>query len=205
MRKFLQGLLYETSFYIEIIVAIILAIVLIILTGQLLINTLGLFENPNSIEKFLQLFLKQSMSIAIGVELIKMLTKHSSSTIIEVLLFALARQLVVDHMNALDSLLIVISLAILLASLKYLLNDFDDPHSIVVRGSQKVKMANMLAHINLPSQKQELMRDFMVRHLHEEDKTIAIGASIYFKDVALRIDSMKNGVITRVEIIKSHY
>lgn len=205
MRKFLQTILYELSFYVEIIISIILVVVLMTLTTRLVIDVTGIFSSSNTIEHYLQNFLNQAMSIAIGVELIKMLTKHSSSTIIEVLLFAMARQLVVAHGNPLDTLLSVISLTILLAARKYLLSNFDDHHSIIVRGSQKVKLANVLARVNLPSKKQELMRDFMVRHLQEEEKTVAIGASIYFKDVALRVDSMKGGVITRVEIIKSHY
>lgn len=205
MRKFLQTLLYEVSFYVEIIISIILVVVLMTLTTRLVLDVSGLFSPSQTIEMYLQNFLNQAMSIAIGVELIKMLTKHSSSTIIEVLLFALARQLVVNHGTSLDALLTVISLAILLASRKFLLSNFDDPTSTIVRGSQTVKMANVLARVNLDSDKQELMRDYMVRHLREEEKSVAIGSSIYFKDVALRVDSMKDGRITRVEIIKSHY
>lgn len=205
MRKFLQTVLYEVSFYVEIIISIILVVVLMTLTTRLVLDVSGLFSPSQTIEMYLQNFLNQAMSIAIGVELIKMLTKHSSSTIIEVLLFALARQLVVNHGTSLDALLTVISLAILLASRKFLLSNFDDPTSTIVRGSQTVKMANVLARVNLDSDKQELMRDYMVRHLREEEKSVAIGSSIYFKDVALRVDSMKDGRITRVEIIKSHY
>lgn len=206
MRKFLQTVLYEVSFYVEIIISIILVAVLMTLTTRLVLDVSGLFSPSQTIEMYLQNFLNQAMSIAIGVELIKMLTKHSSSTIIEVLLFALARQLVVNHGTSLDALLTVISLAILLASRKFLLSNFDDPTSTIVRGSQTVKMANVLARVNLlDSDKQELIRDYMVRHLKEEEKSVDIGSSIYFKDVALRVDSMKDGRITRVEIIKSHY
>ena len=205
MRKFLQTILYEASFYVEIVISVILVIVLMTLTTRLVIDISGLFSPSQTIEMYLQNFLNQAMSIAIGVELIKMLTKHTSSTIIEVLLFALARQLVVSHGSALDTLLTVISLAILFGSRKFLLSNFDAPNSIIVRGSQTVKMANILARVNIPSQNRELMRDFMARRLKEEDKTVAIGAFIHIKDLALRVDSMSDGVITRVEIIKSHY
>lgn len=82
-------------------------------------------------------------------------------------------------------------------------SDFDDSNNIIVRGSQKVKIANIIARVNLKGRDGELLRDFVARHLKAEDKTISIGASVYFNDVALRVDSVKNGVITRVEIIKS--
>ncbi|MGT2907941.1 hypothetical protein [Streptococcus dentiloxodontae] len=203
MRKFFQVSLYELSFYVEIIISLILLVVLLLLTGRLVLDMGNVLTDNVDIEAYLQNFLNQAMNIAIGVELIKMLTKHTPSTIIEVLLFAVARELVVSHSSALDTLIGVAAIAILFATRKYLFTSFDDSNNIIVRGSQKVKIANVLARVDLDGEKSELMRDFMARHLREEDKHIAIGASIYFKDVALRVDSMKDDVITRVEIIKS--
>ena len=203
MRKFLQTLLYELSFYVEILVSIILVLVLLLLTGRLVLEVSSIYTSSASIEDYLQSFINQAMSIAIGVELIKMLSKHTSGTIIEVLLFAVARQIMVSHSSTLDMLLGVIAIAALFATRKYLFSDFDDSNNIIVRGSQKVKIANVIARVNLKGRDGELLRDFVARHLKEEDKTISIGASVYFNDVALRVDSVKNGVITRVEIIKS--
>lgn len=203
MRKFLQTLLYELSFYVEILVSIILVLVLLLLTGRLVLEVSSIYTSSASIEDYLQSFINQAMSIAIGVELIKMLSKHTSGTIIEVLLFAVARQIVVSHSSTLDMLLGVIAIAALFATRKYLFSDFDDSNNIIVRGSQKVKIANVIARVNLKGRDGELLRDFVARNLKEEDKTISIGASVYFNDVALRVDSVKNGVITRVEIIKS--
>lgn len=203
MRKFLQTNIYEFSFYIEILISFILGIALMVLTARLAVDMTGVFSSHQSIEEYVQGFLNQAMSIAIGVELIKMLTKHTTSTIVEVLLFAIARQIVVNHGSAVDSLLSVLALVALLAARKYLLIHFDDVSSMVVRGSQKVKLVNILAKVDLPGKEKELLRDFMVRYLEEEDKTVAIGATIYLQDIALRIDNMMADKITRVEIIKS--
>ncbi|MCB2830139.1 hypothetical protein [Streptococcus dysgalactiae] len=204
MRKYLQVRLYELSYYVEILISIILLVSLLILTGHLALMLTGIFSIKSGLDTYLQNFLNQAMSIAIGVELIKMLSKHTSGTIIEVLLFAIARQIVVAHGSPVDSLLSVVALTILFATRKYLFTSFDDTSSVVVRGSQKVKVANVLARVTLPAaSKDELMRDLMLRHLEMEDKLPSIGASIAFADVALRIDHMHEGVITRIEIIKS--
>ena len=204
MRKYLQVRLYELSYYVEILISIILLVSLLILTGHLALMLTGIFSIKSGLDTYLQNFLNQAMSIAIGVELIKMLSKHTSGTIIEVLLFAIARQIVVAHGSPIDSLLSVLALTILFATRKYLFTSFDDTSSVVVRGSQKVKVANVLARVNLPAaSKDELMRDLMLRHLEVEDKLPTIGASIAFADVALRFDHMHEGVITRIEIIKS--
>lgn len=204
MRKYLQVRLYELSYYVEILISIILLVSLLILTGHLALMLTGIFSIKNGLDTYLQNFLNQAMSIAIGVELIKMLSKHTSGTIIEVLLFAIARQIVVAHGSPVDSLLSVVALTILFATRKYLFTSFDDTSSVVVRGSQKVKVANVLARVTLPAaSKDELMRELMLRHLEMEDKLPSIGASIAFADIALRIDHMHEGVITRIEIIKS--
>ncbi|MFC5631830.1 MULTISPECIES: phosphate-starvation-inducible PsiE family protein [Streptococcus] len=204
MRKFLQTTLYELSFYVEILISLILVLVLLALTGRLFVDLMSIFNSSASIGDYLQNFLNQAMSIAIGVELIKMLSKHTSGTIVEVLLFAVARQLVISHGSALDTLLSVLAIAALFATRKYLFISFDDASSIIVRGSQKVRLVNVIAKVNLkPNEKGELLRDFMVRHLEAEEKTVAVGASVYFTEVALRIDSIKDGKITRVEVIKS--
>ncbi|MFS1664028.1 hypothetical protein [Streptococcus sp. zg-JUN1979] len=204
MRKFLQTTLYELSFYVEILISIILVLVLILLTSRLVIDATDIYAGSSSIESYLQDFINQAMSIAIGVELIKMLSKHTSGTIIEVLLFAAARQIVVSHGSTLDMLLGVLAIAALFATRKYLFADFDDSTNIIVRGSQKVKIANVIARVNLRGYEEgELLRDFVARHLKADDKTVSIGASVYFPDVVLRVDNVRQGVITRIEIIKS--
>ncbi|TWT11295.1 hypothetical protein [Streptococcus sp. sy004] len=205
MRKFLQTSLYEISFYVEIVISIILVLVLMSLTMRLLVGAVDLWTATQTIEDYLQTFLTQAMTIAVGVELIKMLCKHTSGTIVEVLLFAVARQIVVSHGTALDTLLGVIAIGALFATRKYLFTSFDDSNNIILRGSQKVQIAGILARVKLPNKKGELLRDFMERHLEEEDKSVAVGSTIYIKDVALRVDSMRGDQITRVEIIKSLY
>ncbi|MGT2926555.1 hypothetical protein [Streptococcus cuniculipharyngis] len=205
MRKFLQTMLYELSFYVEIVISMILVLALLALTARLMVGALDIWSSTQTIEDYLQTFLTQAMTIAVGVELIKMLCKHTSGTIVEVLLFAVARQIVVSHGSAIDTLLGVIAIAILFATRKYLFTSFDDSNNIILRGSQKVQIASILARVKLPNQPGELLRDFMTRHLQADEKTVAVGATVYIKDVALRIDSMRGDQITRVEIIKSLY
>lgn len=145
------------------------------------------------------------MTLAVGVEFIKMLCKQSPSTVIEVLLVAIARQLIVEHGSSMDYLIGIASVAILFAVRKYLFTQFDDSNNIIMRASQKVKVANIIARVKIPSEGSETLRDFVTRKLNEEEKTIAIGACVYLKNVALRIDNMHGELITRVEIIKSIY
>lgn len=119
------------------------------------------------------------------------------------LLFALARQLVIEHGSVSDYLMGIASVAILFAVRKYLFTHFDGSSNIVLRANNKVKKANILARVQLPCQPNETLGDLLVRHLNDEEKDVAIGSVVYINNVALRVDSMHDGLVTRVEIIRS--
>ena len=51
--------------------------------------------------------------------------------------------------------------------------------------------------------KDKLLRDVISEKLQDEGKNVSIGACVYYKDCALRVDNVKQGVVTRVEVIKN--
>ncbi len=61
----------------------------------------------------------------IVIEFIRMLIKHSMNTIVEVLIFAIARGLVVGHEKPLDELIRIACIATLLLCRKFLFHEFD--------------------------------------------------------------------------------
>lgn len=72
-------------------------------------------------------FLEYAFNLVIGIEFVKMLIKHTPSSMLEVLSFALARHMIVEHTSSLESLLIVISIGIIFAIHKFIyLKSFDD-------------------------------------------------------------------------------
>ena len=65
-------------------------------------------------------FLKEALGIIIGVEFLKMLCQHSMNSVIDVLLFVLARHLIVMESTMLEGLLCIVSVAILFSIRKFL-------------------------------------------------------------------------------------
>ena len=61
----------------------------------------------------------------IVIEFIRMLIKHSMNTIVEVLIFAIARGLVVGHEEPWAELIRIVCIAILLVCRKFLFHEFD--------------------------------------------------------------------------------
>ena len=68
---------------------------------------------------FDRIFLERSLDIVIGIEFIKMLAKHSPGSSLEVLLYAIARHLVVGHDSAVENLLSVGAIALIFIVRKF--------------------------------------------------------------------------------------
>ena len=201
MKKDLQDAVHELTYYIELVIAIIMCGIIGIMTFKILTTALPNYILGDRIE--IEGFLEKVMMLAIGLEFVKMLCKHTPSTVIDVLLFAIARQMIVEHTSTLENLIGVVALAGLFATRKYLLCHFDEIEKRVYRGSQKTKITNRMAGIKIPIEEGDTLAEVVKTVLNREERTIAIGACVWYSDFALRIDSMHGDKITRVEVIKS--
>lgn len=129
IRKHFNEGIYNVARYTEIVLSIVILIV-IALTGIRLIYTITEISILNMDIDFFTEFLANALSLVVGVEFVKMLCRHSAQTVVEVLLFATARQMVVEHLDPVQTLIGIIGIAILFAVRKYLMTDSDDmtPH-----------------------------------------------------------------------------
>lgn len=118
MKKQLLEKLYGFTFLLEFCISFLLAIDLILYGVNLFFE---IIQNPLiTSSSTLNGIIEETMTIAIGVELIKMLCKHTISTVIEVLLFAIARQIIIAHASIIDSFIGVVCIAILFGIRKFL-------------------------------------------------------------------------------------
>lgn len=123
-RERLQKFMSDFSYVLELFISCIIAVAVIILCVRLfgsMVN-IAMFSGE---EKILETILDRAMILAIGVEFIKMLCRHTPETVIEVLVFAIARQMVIIHKSAAETLVEVIAIAILFGVRKFLLTEKD--------------------------------------------------------------------------------
>jgi len=116
-----KGLYYleKITKIFEIAIAIILLIVVAI---KVIENVSGFFGIEVIILTLeFEGMLSVALGLVIGVEFTKMLVKHTSESIVDVLLFAIARQMVVYHERTIDLLIGVVAIAGLFAIKKFLL------------------------------------------------------------------------------------
>lgn len=126
MRKKLQDKMFEVSYLFELFISVIVGIAILILAIQLIIDMVNVSLYSNGADALVKI-LDDAIILAIGAELIKMFCKHTPETVIEVLAFALARQLIVGHAASWENLITVIAIAILFGVRRFLLK----PHDMV--------------------------------------------------------------------------
>lgn len=124
MRKKLQDKMFEMSYLIELFISVLVCIAVVVFAIQIGIEIFSSSFLKAGTDS-LMVILDKAIMLAIGAEFIKMLCKHTPETIIEVLAFALARQLIVGHAQPWENLITIIAIAILFIIRKFLLNRHD--------------------------------------------------------------------------------
>ena len=125
MKKFIKEQVLKVVDTLETIIGVLLAICIGISVIYLIFDITSVFSFRNNLDAFND-YLSIAFNFVIGIEFIKMLCKHTPETVIEVLLFAIARQLIVEHMTIFQNLIGVLAIAALFATRKYLFYNFDE-------------------------------------------------------------------------------
>lgn len=202
MKKYIQNKVLRAADILETFIGILLVISIGIL-AIFLIGDLKLVAMSNNDMEVFNNFLSSAFNLVIGIEFIKMLCKHTPATVIEVLLFAIARQLIVEHTSTWENLIGIISIAALFGIRKYLFYNFDEVDKTVYRGNERVKRINLLEHIAIPYNEDETLEEVILNELDKRKLELGTGVCIYYQGFALRIAKIKDHSITRVEVIRS--
>lgn len=125
IRKRFNDIIYNIARYTEILLSVVILVV-IAFAGIRLVCDVAETSIMQMGADFFTDFLSKGLSLVVGVEFVKMLCRHSSQTVVEVLVFATARQMVVEHLKTWQTLIGVVAIAILFAIRKYLMTEVDD-------------------------------------------------------------------------------
>ena len=116
-RAALKNYIIQASTLLEIVLSGLVLIGLLLTIIPLIEWMPGLLFDGNDVE--IRSFLERALDIVIGIEFIKMLAKHSPGSSLEVLLYAIARHMVVGHESAIENLLSVGAIALIFIVRKF--------------------------------------------------------------------------------------
>ena len=119
MRQYLKNEVFKVSKWVELFISAIIMIAVIGGTIYLVKDVVQLMMNyPTS--RDIYKFVGVAFNLVICIEFVKMLCKHTPDTLVEVMMFAIARQMIVEHTSPQQNLLVVLAIAILFAIKKFL-------------------------------------------------------------------------------------
>ena len=85
------------------------------------------------------LFLSSALTLVVGLEFVKLLCRHKPDNLIDVLMLAISRQMVVEHLNTYEMLLGVLSVVCLLVAKKF----FKKSHKVFFKKLNKKENYNV--------------------------------------------------------------
>ena len=118
MKIHLRELMHRLSTLLEMLVGFLMLISLCAaLIGLVcIISPLRLIDDPNVFSEYLGI----ASATVIGLEFVKMLCTHTIDSVIEIMLLAIARQMITEHTSPFENLLAVLSIGVLYLVRKFL-------------------------------------------------------------------------------------
>jgi predicted membrane protein len=208
MRQFnIIKKLEQFTYVLEIILTVLLAIGIAIglidiirYFGEIFLHGLN-----DSYEVFKN-FLAHTLLLAIGIELMLMLLYHSTNSILELILFLIARKMLVYANTMFDLLLGTIAIAIVFVILKYLApkKDFVSRKDREYSASKKVSEVQKETGLDIPTDRGNTLGGLVCSLANEACQQVEQGAEFKSGDIRIKIVKATEGVIERVMIMKEN-
>ena len=120
MRRQIREKFYQGLKTLELLIALAIVVIIIVMAGLTIYDYLSGnvdLRNISSLETFLQ----EMLTFVVGIEFVKMLIFHNPERVIDVLIFATSRQLVVEHTNGVETIVRIVGIGLLFAIQRFLI------------------------------------------------------------------------------------
>lgn len=117
IKRIFRDQIAEAAGLMEVALSLLVLAAVVVSVVPVAREFLGLWTGEGSTG--FDAFLGHAFNLVIGIEFIKMLAKHSPGSALEVLLYAIARHMILGHGTALENLLGVASIGLIFIIRKY--------------------------------------------------------------------------------------
>jgi len=206
VRNRIKALLSGTATVIELLVAVMIILTVLLASISMAFDLfeygLGVFSDDAGESIFSEIF-EMAIHIVIGIEMVKMIVKHTPASVLEVLLFVIAKRVVAEsNFRSIDILICVVAIAVVFAIKKFL--HFDNVlyrDGYVYSADSKVSEIETLLRINLPNGIGETIGEIVSGEFARLEKPVAVGEVLNFCDAVFRVHSVEDGQPKKIEII----
>lgn len=205
-KQYLRNKISLGASYTEILMSMLILVVVVILSVDVIRDAvsmaIGVFDHNVDVNMSISSFLVNTMELIIAVEFVKMLSKHTLSSIIEVLIFAIARTMIVDHPDMKSVILGVLALAILFFIKKFFTTskEFYTNDAVIFNGSVTLSELNKDYKINLDNNLGYTVAGVLCNAAKKDNIKVKPGYELRVNDYILEVYSMDQDLIKQVRI-----
>lgn len=194
----------KVTFYLEFILALFIIAAVIIGMVDLVRYMVLIFEtNPIDTYELFQKFLGHVLLLVVGVELVIMLVYHSPSSVLEVLLYAVARKLLIGNQGMTDFAMGIVAIAAIFTIRKFLFVEdlsFSASKGYGFVATTSIKAINELLNTKLPEDSSITIGGYVSSYAQSEGIQLYKGAELEISKMKIKVIKIKNGVLQKVAI-----
>lgn len=125
MEQNLRKKLAIVSSYVEIALSVVVLLGIAIMSAQLIKDIIIIIRSITDASMTIpfETFMGDALKLIIGIEFVKMLVKHTPESVVEVLLFAMARKLIVGSTADIDVVIGIGAIAVLFIIRRFLFSN----------------------------------------------------------------------------------
>lgn len=202
LRRYLSLIASYTEIFLALVVITGIFLLCIRLLAQMKDFIVSTFKG-GEVPSFSQ-FLSVVFELVIGIEFIKMLAKHTPGSAIEVLLYTIARTLIIDHSSMQSSLLGVISIAVLFAVRKYLsdpdIHNHETGGDYIVNGGTSIREVNKRLDADFDEASGYTVAGYLSNYLRAIGLEPTVGCETQIGEYMFQIYDMEEDLIRYVKI-----
>jgi len=205
MKGMISERIVKGVFILEAILALFIIIGVVIGSADLFRYFKIIYTTP-PLQTFqvLQTFLGHTLILVIGLELVIMLVRHTPSSVIEVLLYAIARKMIIESKTMMDILLGIFAIAGLFAINKiFAPGKFFIQEGTVVNSAMSTTDVNEMADVNIPEDLGNTIGGVVARLCLDNGENPAVGKKFRVADADISILSMEDELIQKIKVVKT--
>jgi hypothetical protein len=162
-----------------------------------------LYSQPPDIYENFRDLLGFVLLLVIGLELALMLIRHTPGSVIEVMLFAIARKVLIYTTQTYEFLIGVVALAGLFAIRRFLfVPKMAEIDGIVLSAATSVKDVNRIVGCHIPEDIANTLGGVIASLAEVNEEQIETGKNFHIADVNLQVAAAVGGVIEKIKIDK---
>lgn len=202
LRRYLSLIASYTEILLAFIVIVGILLLCVRVLAQMRTFIISTFSGT-AVPSFTQ-FLSVIFELVIGIEFVKMLAKHTPGSAIEVLLYTIARALIIDHSSMHNALLGVIAIAVLFAVRKYFndseIHNHETGGDYIVNGGITIREANKRLDADFDEASGYTVAGYLYNYLQTIGQEPTVGCEVRIGNYFFQIYDMEGDLIRHVKI-----